>query len=93
MTVRVAIETSFVNLTPEGQKSYEEIRSQIGALLAKPDGLTLALNALVASGTESTVDEIRHWIEGVESIDSRDLVGFCHGPERIIMVEATLVDP
>lgn len=92
MTTKLKVETSFVNLTPAGQQAYEEIRTRIGALLAQPNGLDLVLNALVAQGPETTLTDISIWVEGVEDIDSRDLVGFCHGPGRIITVESTIVD-
>jgi hypothetical protein len=92
MTVKVVIETGFINLTPREQQAYREIRTQIGAILTQQDGLEMVLNALVANGSVSTVDEIGRWIKGVEGIDSRDLAALCYGPGRIVTVESTIVD-
>jgi len=92
MTVNIQVEGSICNLTPEGRKAYEKIREQIGAVLAQEDGLNLAMNALIATGPETTTTDMELWLKGVEDIDVRDLVGFCHGPERVFIVETALVD-
>ena len=92
MTANVEFETSFMNLTPAEQLNYESIRTQIGAILAQPNGLELVLNALVAQGPETTITEIDLWVNGVQDIDPRDLVAHCCGPERLVTVESTIVD-
>lgn len=92
MTAKIEFETSFMSLTPAEQLDYETIRTQIGAVLAQPNGLELVLNALIAQGPETTITEIGLWVSGVQDIDPRDLAAHCYGPERLITVESTIVD-
>lgn len=92
--VHIITETSFMNLNPEEQVAYEELRAIIGKLQAQENGLEKILNAVVATGNQATFEEIDTWVQGVKATgyDARSLTQLCHGPERLLSVESRFSD-
>jgi hypothetical protein len=92
MTAKIEVEAKFMNLDPEEQRNYELIRDQVHDILALTNGLELVLNALIANGSDTSLDEIGRWVAGVEDTDKdpRDLVAICYN--RPITVKSTIVD-
>lgn len=93
MEIKIEHEVTFMSLDMDEQQNYVEIREQVRAIQAQNNGLELLLNAIIATGSETTLDEVREWVAGVEEqgINNRDLPGFCHDPARLITVESNLV--